>query len=202
MENEWFTVKELYPNIWGIAELGHYEKVISYLFVGKRGCLLIDSGMGIENIYLQVKKITKLPITLINTHGHYDHVGGNKYFKNVRNPKNEEIINLYPFIFRIIITPGHTPDSICLYEQTKKLLIAGDTLYPGPIYLHLEESNIYDYINSLEKLNKITEIKNILPGHNSFKMNKKIIKLILNRIKRSNFIDNLIVDKNTTLKFK
>jgi len=51
MEKKWFTVKEILPNLWGIAEFGHSEKVISYLCIGKEKALLFDSGMGIGDIY-------------------------------------------------------------------------------------------------------------------------------------------------------
>lgn len=199
MAKNWFTVKKLYPNIWGIAEFAHSEEVISYLFVGKNKCLLIDSGLGIANINEEIKKITNLPVSLINTHSHYDHIGGNKLFKKI-NYKKE--IKLDPFLFEIIKTPGHSPDSICLFEITNKILISGDTLYPAPIYLHLKESDVDDYINSLKKLIVIPELKNILPGHDDFKMNKNIIGKILKALETSDRIKNLKIDNQTSIRFK
>lgn len=52
-----------------------------YLVLGEERALLIDSGMGIGSIREIVEQITDLPITLINTHGHPDHAGGNSEFE-------------------------------------------------------------------------------------------------------------------------
>lgn len=51
-----------------------------YLILGQEKALLIDSGMGIGSLRAEVEKVTKLPVILINTHGHPDHAGGNAEF--------------------------------------------------------------------------------------------------------------------------
>lgn len=51
-----------------------------YLVLGKEKALLIDTGIGIGSLKNAIKKITELPIMVINTHGHPDHVGGNAEF--------------------------------------------------------------------------------------------------------------------------
>ncbi|MCD7817506.1 MAG: MBL fold metallo-hydrolase, partial [Lachnospiraceae bacterium] len=51
-----------------------------YLVLGKERALLIDTGMGIGSLKSVVEQITDLPITVINTHGHPDHAGGNAEF--------------------------------------------------------------------------------------------------------------------------
>lgn len=51
-----------------------------YLILGEEKALLIDSGMGIGSLRAEVEKVTKLPVILINTHGHPDHAGGNAEF--------------------------------------------------------------------------------------------------------------------------
>lgn len=133
---------------------------------------------------------------------HYDHIGGNHLFSNVLFPKEETIIKLHPFSFRVILTPGHTPDSICLYEETHKILLSGDTLYPGPIYLHFPESNYKKYLGSIKKLAKIKKIERILPGHNNFSMDFSLVKLIIDKMK--NFEDKAFIkiDETTSLKLK
>ena len=52
-----------------------------YLILGQEKALLIDSGMGVGSLRKEVEKITDLPVTLINTHGHPDHAGGNAEFE-------------------------------------------------------------------------------------------------------------------------
>lgn len=70
----------------------------------------------------------------------------------------------------VVHTPGHTPGSVCFYLKEPGFLFSGDTLYPGPEYLHLPESSLEDYKHSLERLmGEIGErLKRIFPGHNAF----------------------------------
>ncbi len=71
-----YKVKELLPSVYGISS----GLVMSYLIVGKTGAMLIDTAYGFEDISQVVKEITSLPITVVNSHGHIDHSGGNFYF--------------------------------------------------------------------------------------------------------------------------
>ena len=41
---------------------------------------MIDTGLGICNIYDEVRKLTDKPVTAVATHIHWDHVGGHRYF--------------------------------------------------------------------------------------------------------------------------
>lgn len=225
MDKNWFTIKNIHHNIYGIGEFGHFEEVISYLFIGKAKALLFDTGMGIGDIKKVVDSLTDLPLTVINSHCHFDHIGGNKSFHHVslletsfskhvaasgiansdlkefvhadsffQNPPssfdantyaissfvyspllNGQTITIDPFTFTVIATPGHSPDSICLYEQTQKILLTGDTLYDGPIYLFFKESNIQEYKKSIQRLVKY-DIQTILPGHNDFSINPLLLK--------------------------
>ena len=47
---------------------------------GSEKSLLIDTGLGISNIYDEVIKLTDKPVTAVATHIHWDHIGGHKYF--------------------------------------------------------------------------------------------------------------------------
>ena len=47
---------------------------------------------------------------------------------------------------RVLYTPGHTDDSISLFDQTAGYLFAGDFLYPGELYGFLPNSNLGDYL--------------------------------------------------------
>lgn len=51
-----------------------------YLVLGTDLAALIDTGMGIGSLAQAVREITDLPITVINTHCHPDHAGGNSEF--------------------------------------------------------------------------------------------------------------------------
>jgi glyoxylase-like metal-dependent hydrolase (beta-lactamase superfamily II) len=81
--NTWFTVKQLSAGLYGIGEFSHLEEVISFLLVGEKQCLLVDTGMGLSSIRAIVTEITDLPCHVINTHSHFDHVGGNSEFSQI-----------------------------------------------------------------------------------------------------------------------
>lgn len=66
----------------------------------------------------------------------------------------------------LVHTPGHTQDSICLYEQSKGWLFTGDTVYPGPLYLSLPDSDRNQYKESLKKLQALKP-RWVFPGHNT-----------------------------------
>lgn len=62
------------PNFWVIS---NQWKSFQYLLIGENKALLIDTGYGEGDIRSIVEEITRLPIMVINTHGHFDHTGGN-----------------------------------------------------------------------------------------------------------------------------
>lgn len=64
--------------------------VHSYLLLGTTHALLVDTGNGAGNLKRIVRKITSLPILVVNTHSHLDHIGGNHYFEVSYLPSGEE----------------------------------------------------------------------------------------------------------------
>jgi len=90
----WFEVYKIRPGVFAIYEPHQLEEVISYLIIGdekagdeKSGggdkALLFDTGMGIGNIQAVVAGLTKLPVSVVNSHTHNDHVGDNWRFSEV-----------------------------------------------------------------------------------------------------------------------
>ena len=80
IDNTWFAVQRLRQGVYLIAEPMH---VNSYLIVGSRRAVLFDTGLGIARIRPQVEAITDLPVTVVNSHHHFDHVGGNAEFTEI-----------------------------------------------------------------------------------------------------------------------
>ncbi|MCI1779780.1 MAG: MBL fold metallo-hydrolase [Bacteroidales bacterium] len=78
--SDWFTIEKIDDNTHVISEYKHWEETHCYLLEGSDRCLLIDTGLGVENIQEQVKKLTDKPVVAVATHVHYDHIGGHKYF--------------------------------------------------------------------------------------------------------------------------
>jgi glyoxylase-like metal-dependent hydrolase (beta-lactamase superfamily II) len=83
--NDWFKVYAVAPGVYAITEPRQYEGVSSFLIVGSKRAVLFDSGLGIGLISDVVAKLTALPVTVLNSHTHFDHVGGNREFTDVRN---------------------------------------------------------------------------------------------------------------------
>src|SRR5262249_51463828 len=79
----WFEVYRVRPGVFAIYEPHQFEEVISYLIVGSQHALLLDTGMGIASMQKLVAQLTSLPLIVLNTHTHYDHIGSNYEFKNV-----------------------------------------------------------------------------------------------------------------------
>jgi glyoxylase-like metal-dependent hydrolase (beta-lactamase superfamily II) len=79
----WFEVYKIRPGIFAIYEPHQLEEVISYLVIGRDRALLFDTGMGISNIQEVVVGLTKLPVSVANSHTHNDHVGDNWRFSDV-----------------------------------------------------------------------------------------------------------------------
>jgi len=82
MSNDWFTVEKIDDTTFAISEYEHWEEVHSYLLIGEKSAILIDTGLGISNIKSVVSTLTKLPVQVVTTHVHWDHIGGNSEFKN------------------------------------------------------------------------------------------------------------------------
>lgn len=82
---------------------------------------------------------------------------------------------------KVIHTPGHTPGSICLYDEEKKVLFSGDTLFNGGLgRTDLPGGNWQKLKSSLEKLIQVHQeqgIKKLYPGHGSFGSGEDIEKV-------------------------
>ncbi|MCI2082941.1 MAG: MBL fold metallo-hydrolase [Bacteroidales bacterium] len=78
--NDWFTIEKIDDDTYVISEYKHWEETHCYLLNGKDRSLLIDTGLGVGNIWEQVRTLTDKHVTAVTTHVHYDHFGGHKYF--------------------------------------------------------------------------------------------------------------------------
>jgi len=76
----WFEVRRPEPGVFTIVEPLHAEEVKSSLVVGDERAVLIDTGMGVGDIRALVEALTDRPLTVVNSHAHWDHIGGNHLF--------------------------------------------------------------------------------------------------------------------------
>src|SRR5450631_1120094 len=76
MVDEYFAVEDLGDGTFAIGEPRYYQQNYSYLIVGETRAVLFDSGSGTRDISGVVANLTKLPITVVVSHLHFDHLGG------------------------------------------------------------------------------------------------------------------------------
>lgn len=81
--DSWFTVEKIDGDTFAISEYKHWEETHSYLICGTEKAILIDTGLGIANIKAIVDRLTSLPVLVVTTHVHWDHIGGHKYFSSI-----------------------------------------------------------------------------------------------------------------------
>lgn len=78
--NDWFTIEKIDDTTSIISEYKHWEETHCYLLNGRDKSLLIDTGLGVRNIWEEVQQLTGNPVAAVTTHAHYDHFGGHQYF--------------------------------------------------------------------------------------------------------------------------
>lgn len=83
VSDPWFEIYKPAPNVFAIYEPHQAEETIGYLILGEKRAILFDTGMGISDVKKVVSELTKLPIIVLNSHTHDDHVGGNWEFETI-----------------------------------------------------------------------------------------------------------------------
>lgn len=77
------------------------------------------------------------------------------------------VIDLGARKLRVISTPGHTPDAICLYDKQARYLWSGDSFYQGPIFLFADGTDLNAYKKSINKMARLAAMADrVLPAHN------------------------------------
>jgi len=80
----YFHIFKLDKQTYVISEPKYWQENVSYLLLGTQQALLFDTGPGIYSIKAVVRSITKLPVLVIPSHLHFDHVGDLQEFDDVR----------------------------------------------------------------------------------------------------------------------
>ena len=79
----WFAVRRAEPGIVIIEEPHHVERVKSYLIEGDERAILLDTGMCVGDLGGLVAMLTDRPVFVVNSHAHWDHIGGNRQFDEI-----------------------------------------------------------------------------------------------------------------------
>ena len=159
------------------------EDNFSYILIdqNKNACVIDPSES--EPIINFVEKNNIKIKYILNTHHHYDHIGGNKEIKKKYNAKiaaykndlhripdvdislkNNQIWTAENFKSKIIHIPGHTNGHICFFFENEKIAFTGDTLFSlgcGRIF----EGTYEEMFSSLKKLKELPKETKIYCGH-------------------------------------
>ena len=152
------------------------DSVRFFLFCGTKQAALIDSGMNVPDAKMIAEGLTDLPLILLNTHADPDHISGNATFDEAyMSPDEEEnyrafggsgkiipihegdVIDLGDRPLRIIDIPGHTPGSIAIIDEKNRVLVSGDSVEDGNVFMFGERRDIDRYIPSMEHLLEYTD---------------------------------------------
>lgn len=146
-----FKSKLISPNTWLIQGEGSN----SYLLVGDKKGVVIDTGFAVENIQEYAQTLTEKPVKMAaNTHGHFDHTGGNGWFTYAymsakaldiaKTPYPSLDASKYPSdylvtlvgdgntidlgnrVLEIFEIPAHAPSSIAFLDRKERILFTGD----------------------------------------------------------------------------
>ena len=165
MSFERADIIQIRPNVWLIDDAGESA---CYLITGSEKALLVDSVNGYEDLNAIVRTITQLPVIVVNTHGHGDHVFGNMFFGEawlhpadnglyencaarlaekqdkyrlcpVRALEIGQVFDLGGVQLEVVDLKGHTAGSIGLLDKAGRIIYTGDGLNTH-IWMQLDHS--------------------------------------------------------------
>lgn len=185
-----FTARKFHKNTWIITGAG----CESYLLVGEKKAMMVDTGQSKRNLREFVQTLTDLPVCVVNTHGHFDHTGGNGWFDEVymhpnavgdakrafddpadypldyeiQTVREGHVFDLGARHVEVIEIPAHSKGSIALLDVENRLLFTGDELESGQVLLLSDGLNsVRSHLANMKKLlARVAEFDIICPAHN------------------------------------
>ncbi|GAB2927902.1 MBL fold metallo-hydrolase [Rhodococcus aerolatus] len=151
---------------------------------GEEGCVVVDPGPDDEAHLARVAGCGPVLATVL-THRHLDHSGGARRFAELTGAPvravdpalrlgdeglaDGDVLAVAGLELRVVATPGHTSDSVCLLvhgDGEAGSLLTGDTvLGRGTTVIDHPDGRLGDYLASLERLADLAPRAAVLPGH-------------------------------------
>ncbi|MGC4938877.1 MBL fold metallo-hydrolase [Kribbella sp. DT2] len=136
----------------------NFEGPFLYLLLGTERALLLDTGTRHANLRAVADELLAgrdLDLVVAHTHGHGDHIGGDDQFAGRERtqvvgltvddvsayfgigswPDENGRLDLGERVLDVIPIPGHQGSDVALYDRRTRLLLTGDSLYPGRLYV-------------------------------------------------------------------
>ena len=167
-----FHVHAYNPTFFILRQSGctHFEKPFLYLILGSREAMLIDTGAGNADVSPIVTAVllddarrerrAALPLLVVHSHGHSDHVAGDAAFRDRPDvrfvegteaaviaffgltnwPQGAAEYDLGERVLDVFPIPGHGPASLAFYDRRTGILLTGDVVYPGRLYVREDEA--------------------------------------------------------------
>ena len=162
---------------------------------GSGQTIVIDPGPAdlahLESIVAQGLAVDSPVTAIVLTHGHADHSAGARLLADMTgaqvravDPEHRlgseglvggEVLTAGSLEVRVVATPGHTSDSVCLLIESEGSLITGDTvLGRGTTVVAWPDGELGPYLESLRNLRELAgenRVQRILPGHGPLLLN-------------------------------
>jgi glyoxylase-like metal-dependent hydrolase (beta-lactamase superfamily II) len=174
----------------------NFEAPFLYLLFGKDRALLLDTGAGglavrptIDSViadWLKAHHRASIPLIVAHSHSHGDHRLGDAEFKDRPDttvvgwtapevaaffkiadwPRDVARFDLGGRVLDVIPTPGHHPSHIMVFDERTRLLLSGDSLYPGRLYVPVDQFEAYrDSVDRVVAFTKARHVSHILGAH-------------------------------------
>lgn len=78
---------------------------------------------------------------------------------------------------QVMHTPGHSPGSMCLWEEERGYLFTGDLVYKGTLMAQYPSTDPAAYLDSLEKVADLPAVR-VFPGHHSLDVAQEMVARI------------------------
>jgi len=124
-KNKKKRVVQMDDQTWRIIDGFGKGTIYSFLLCGTEKAVLIDSGMGFTDMKHTTEQLTSLPVSVVNTHGHLDHIARNYQYETAYlHPTDEAVfIQHSSYDYRYFLLEGMLAESK-LPEWLLKLPIA------------------------------------------------------------------------------
>ncbi len=169
---------------------GGFDSNFTYLAIDNKEALIIDPSVPSKFIFDYVKEHSLRIVGVVVMHGHMDHKTDLKKYKKesikIYGHKSTKVdvdikvdednkIKVGNISFKVMHTPGHRFDCICLYS--KGFIFTSDTLFVGACgRVDLPGSNPEDMLKSLFRLKSLPDNTVVYPGHDYGNKTKSTIK--------------------------